>query len=53
MSDILHLLLPLVLALWVGFQLGHLVTSYQYEVCHGYKKSRECDDKVDKIEGVE
>lgn len=36
-----------------GFQLGHLVTSFQYETNDRYCNSRQREEEVDKIENVD
>lgn len=36
-----------------GFQVGHLVTSFQYETNDRYCNSRQREEEVDKIERVD
>lgn len=36
-----------------GFQLGHLVTSFQYETNDRYSNSRQREEEIDKIESVD
>lgn len=53
MNNIWQLVLTLILAFWVGFQLGHLVTSFRYETDDRYGQRRKSDNEIDKIESVE
>lgn len=53
MNDYLQLALVVVLSISFGFQLGYLVTSYQYEVCHGYFQSQKRDGETGKIKSSE
>ena len=53
MNDYLQLAFVVVLSISVGFQLGHLVTSFQYETNDRYNKRSQSDDKIDEIKNVE
>ena len=52
MQYYLELALVLLLAFYVGFQAGHLLTSFQYETTYGYSKRCKSDDKVDDVENM-